>query len=95
MADITWIVMSQPIKALVNTNNLEVYVAIDETIVDFFADFDCLRRDGIEYYSIKQAKHAAQLHSEECEDKDCHDKYEEMLLILSAIEDKVLKAVSM
>ncbi len=95
MADVTWIVMTEPIKALIDTNTLEVHVAVDESIREFFVEFGVTRRNGIEYYSLKEAKQAAKQHCDECDEEYCQEKYDKLLITLEAIEDKVLKAVSM
>ena len=95
MADITWIVLTEPIKALINANTLEVYVAVDKSIQEFFEEYNSIERLGTEYFSIKEAIQHSTAHYHECLEEECRQRYIALVATLEVIEEKVIKAVSM
>ena len=83
--------MEEPIKALVNTDTLEVHIELDEQYR--FFDSTILNHNGIEYISIDEISKAVKDLHDSCPDDCCDDSA--FMEMLEAMRNEILKAVSM
>ena len=86
-----YIVLEQPIKAMVNSNTLEVFTVLDEHCR--FFDPTVVVVDGIEYVSIDEIIEAVNDLNDNCCDGDhCDDTV--FITMLEELKNEILRAVS-
>lgn len=87
-----YIVIEQPIKAMVNSNTLEVFTVLDEHCR--FFDPTVVVVDGIEYVSVDEIIEAVQQFNEQCCDGEhCDDSL--FISMLEELKKEILNVVSM
>jgi len=91
VSEVIYIVIEAPIRALVNTDTLEVHIELDEKYR--FFEPTILKHDGIEYISIDEISGAVKDLHDSCPDDCCDDSA--FMDMLEEMRNEILKAVSM
>lgn len=91
VSEVIYIVLQEPIRALVNTDTFGVYIELDEPYR--FFEPTILIHDGIEYISIDEISGAVNALHDECPSDCCDDT--SFMVMLEDMKREILKAVSM
>lgn len=93
--DVAWVIMTEPIPAMINTANLEVFIPMDDPIKDMYENPSITIRDGITYYSLSWAINGAQKHIKYCNDDDCVKQFSSLCDMYECLQERIINAITM